>query len=140
MNTVDRRHFCSVVALAGLAASTKTLIAQTGAPAVPASGSGTLGAARVIALDKLDERKTATGASWSVAHGTLATGEGVGLHASMQAVGAPAVQLHTIQHSEFIVVLDGEVEFKHEVEGQVATERATSGDVIYIAFGTKHAV
>jgi mannose-6-phosphate isomerase-like protein (cupin superfamily) len=88
----------------------------------------------------MTERKTANGESWTIAHGTLTTGETVNLHESMQNAGAPAVQLHTIQHTEFLVPLEGEVEFRHETGGEVVTERAKPGDVIYIPLGTRHAV
>lgn len=138
----DRRRFCSLIALAGTAAAHKSLLAQSdGASSdLPAAGAGTVGEARVLSLEKMTERKTATGAGWSVAHGTLATGETVNLHESIQEVGAASVQLHTIQHSEFLVPLEGEIEFKHEASGQIVTERAKPGDVIYIALGTRHAV
>lgn len=142
MKTVDRRHFCSLVAFGGMTAAHEALFAQS-EPATSGSSSGatgTLGPARVLSLEKLEERKTATGAVWSVVHGTLATGETVNLHESMQNAGAPAVQLHTIQHTEFLVPLEGEVEFRHETGGQVVTERAKPGDVIYIPLGTRHAV
>jgi mannose-6-phosphate isomerase-like protein (cupin superfamily) len=142
MNTVDRRHFCSFIALSGIAATPEALLGQSddARRAASTTGAGTLGPARVIALDKMQERKTATGESWNIANGTLATGESVNLHQSLQVAGAPPVQLHAIQHSEFILVRDGEVEFQHEAGGQVVTERAGPGGVLYIPFGTRHAV
>jgi mannose-6-phosphate isomerase-like protein (cupin superfamily) len=80
------------------------------------------------------------GESRDIAHGTLATGETVNLHQSMQVVGATPPPLHVIQHSEFICVREGELEFQHEVAGQVVSEKVGPGGVIYIAFGTRHAV
>jgi quercetin dioxygenase-like cupin family protein len=137
---MDRRQLCAVLpALAAVGASSS--VGQE--PAVansPQAGGGTLGAARVISLEQMQERKTAGGESWNVAHGTLATGETVNLHQSMQVAGAPPVQLHVIQHTEFILVREGEVEFQHEVEGKVVTERAAAGAVLYIPIGTRHAV
>ena len=138
MKHIDRRQAC--VALPALAAvGTRAAFAQEAAP-VPPPSSGTLGSARAIPLDRMQERKTATGESWSIAHGTLATGESVNLHQSMQVTGAPAPQLHVIQHTEFILVWQGEVEFQHEASGQVISEHADAGSVLYIPIGTKHAV
>jgi quercetin dioxygenase-like cupin family protein len=137
MKSVDRRKFCSLAALAGLATAPESLLAQA---TTPPAAQVRLGEARVISLEKMAQRKTATGESWNIDHGTLATGETVNLHQSMQVSGAPAPQLHVIQHTEFILVREGEVEFQHEAGGQVVTERAGPGDVLYIPIGTKHAV
>ena len=135
MNTVDRRDFCASIALASFAGA-KPSSGQTAS----ISGQGTLGVARVIPLDHMEERKTATGASWNIAHGTLASGETVSLHQSMQVAGAPPVQIHNIQHSEFVLLSEGEVEFAHEVQGKVVVEHASAGSVLYIPPGTRHAV
>ena len=35
---------------------------------------------------------------------------------------------------------EGELEFQHEVDGKVVAERVGPGGVIYVAFGTNHAV
>jgi mannose-6-phosphate isomerase-like protein (cupin superfamily) len=75
-----------------------------------------------------------------IAHGTLATGETVNLHQSMQVVGQTPPPLHMIQHSEFICVREGELEFQHELDGKVVAERVGPGGVIYVAFQTKHAI
>jgi mannose-6-phosphate isomerase-like protein (cupin superfamily) len=110
-------------------------------PASAVSPPGTLGAARAIAFDRMPARSMANGGeSRAIAHGTLATGESVSLHQSMQPAGAAPNQLHTIQHSEFILVREGELEFQHEVAGQVVSETVGPGGAIYVAFETRHAL
>jgi len=106
-----------------------------------AAASGTIGPARAIDFDQMPARATGNGGeSRSVVHGTLATGESVNLHQTMQVVGATPPALHVIQHSEFIYVREGELEFDHEVDGKVVSERVGPGGVIYVALGTRHAV
>ena len=139
MHPLDRRHFCSFLAL-GLLAAPEAPLAQSGASGSSPAAADKLGAARVFPFTQMEQRKTATGASWPITHGTLPTGETVNLHESVQVAGAPSVQLHVIQHSEFILVSEGEVEYKHEVDGEVVVERATAGSVLYIPIGTRHAV
>jgi mannose-6-phosphate isomerase-like protein (cupin superfamily) len=110
-------------------------------PAAPVAGGGTMGAARAIPFDSMPVRKNAFGGeSRDIARGTLATGESVSLHESMQVVGQTPPALHVIQHSEFICVSEGELEFDHEVDGKVLAEKVGSGGVFYIAFGTRHVV
>jgi mannose-6-phosphate isomerase-like protein (cupin superfamily) len=43
-----------------------------------------------------------------------------------------------IQHSEFILVREGELEFQHEVTGQMVAEKVGPGGVVYVAYGTRH--
>jgi mannose-6-phosphate isomerase-like protein (cupin superfamily) len=110
-------------------------------PGAPIAGAGTIGVARVIAFDQMAVHATANGGeSRDIAHGTLVTGESVKLHQSIQVVGATPSPLHVIQHSEFICVREGELEFQHEVDGKVVAEKVGPGGVIYVAFGTKHAI
>jgi mannose-6-phosphate isomerase-like protein (cupin superfamily) len=110
-------------------------------PEAPVAGGGTVGAARAIPFDGMPVRTNASGGeSRDVAHGTLATGETVNIHQSMQVVGQTPPALHVIQHSEFICVRDGELEFQHEVDGKVVAERVGPGGVFYVAFGTKHLI
>ena len=136
MKNFSRRDLC--VALPALAASS-VVGAQT--PAAPPAGAGTLGAARAIAFDQMAVRTMANGGeSRDIAHGTIATGESVNLHQSMQVVGAAPSALHVIQHTEFIFVREGELEFQHEVAGQMVAEKAGPGGVFYVAFGTRHAI
>jgi mannose-6-phosphate isomerase-like protein (cupin superfamily) len=112
--------------------------------ALPAQGTataGALGAARVFGFDQMPTRTMANGGeSRDITHGALATGETVNLHQSMQVVGATPNPLHVIQHSEFIFVREGTLEFQHDVAGKVVTEQVGPGGVIYVAFGTNHTV
>jgi mannose-6-phosphate isomerase-like protein (cupin superfamily) len=106
--------------------------AQT-APA--ATTTGALTESRVFVLEQMPVRKMANGGeSRDVLHGALATGEVVGVHESVQPVGATPSPLHTIQHSELIMVLEGTVGFEHD--GKV--EKVGPGGVIYVAMGTLH--
>jgi mannose-6-phosphate isomerase-like protein (cupin superfamily) len=110
-------------------------------PGALVAGGGTLGAARAIPFDQMTARTNASGGeSRNVARGTLATGESVNIHQSMQVAGQTPPPLHVIQHSEFILVREGEIEFDHEVAGQIVTEKAGPGSVVYVAFGTRHAI
>jgi mannose-6-phosphate isomerase-like protein (cupin superfamily) len=110
-------------------------------PAPPVPSGGTMGAARAIPFDQMPVRPNGNGGeSRMVAHGTLATGESVNLRQSMQVVGQTPSALHVIQHSEFILIREGQIEFDHEVAGQVVSEKAGPGDVLYVAFGTRHAL
>jgi mannose-6-phosphate isomerase-like protein (cupin superfamily) len=110
-------------------------------PGAPVAGGGTLGAARAIPFDAMAVRTMANGGeSRDIAHGTLATGETVNLHQSMQVVGATPNPPHVIQHSEFILVREGELEFEHEVDGKMVSEKVGPGGALYVAFGTRHTV
>ena len=80
------------------------------------------------------------GESRDIVHGTLATGETVSLHESMQMAEAEPNPLHTIQHSEFILVREGELEFQHESSNGLVSEHVGPGGVFYVAYGTKHTV
>lgn len=146
MKSLNRRQvFAALPALAAVGSSAvSAFAAQTaspeGATATPPAGAGTLGVARAISLEQMQEQKRPNGEGWSIAHGTLATGETVNLRQSMQVAGAPAVPLHVIHHTEFILVREGEIEFQHEVSGTTVTERAVAGGVLYIPIGTKHAI
>ena len=100
-----------------------------------------MGAARAIPFDSMPVKTNASGGETrEVAHGTLATGETVNVHQSMQVVGQTPPPLHVIQHSELIFVREGELEFQHEVDGKLVAERAGAGGVFYVAFGTKHLI
>lgn len=76
------------------------------------------------------------GESRNIVQGVLATGESVALHESMLPAGSVPNPAHRIEHSEFIVVREGTLEFEHD--GQV--EKVGPGGVIYVAFGTLHRV
>jgi mannose-6-phosphate isomerase-like protein (cupin superfamily) len=115
--------------------------ASTEAKAVPAAAGGTMGPARAIQLDQVPATATANGGDRRVmVHGTLATGESVELHQSMQTPGTPPPALHVIHHSELILVREGTLKFQHEVEGKVVEETAGPGSMLYVAYGTMHAV
>ena len=124
----------------GQADGTKTVPAND-KPGAAVEGAGTVGAARVIPFEGMAVRTMANGGeSRDIAHGTLATGETVNLHQSMQVVGATPNAPHVIQHSEFILVREGELEFDHEVDGKMVAEKVGPGGAIYVAFGTRHAL
>ena len=54
----------------------------------------------------------------------------------MQPEGATPNPAHAIDHSEFIIVQEGTLEYSHDG----TTERAGPGSVIYVALGTMHSV
>jgi quercetin dioxygenase-like cupin family protein len=96
-----------------------------------------LDAPKVFAFQDLPLRKMANGGeSRDVATGKLKTGEAVSIHESMQPKGLPPNPEHRIEHSEFIFVQEGTLEYLHD--GKV--ERAGPGSVIYVAYGTMHTV
>ena len=96
-----------------------------------------LAESRVFDYDQMKTRTMPNGAeSRIVFNGTLATGEQVGAHESMQPAGTAPPALHKIQHSEFIVVEQGTLEFNHDGK----QERAGPGSIIFVAFGTNHFV
>ena len=148
MKKMNRRELCvTLPALAAIgtgapqafAIQQKPAAAST--PPAPAAGAGTLGPAHAIGYDAMAVRTMANGGeSRDIAHGTLATGETVNLHQSMQVAEAVPNALHVIQHTEFILVREGELEFQHEVDGKTVAERVGPGGVFYVAFGTNHTV
>lgn len=96
-----------------------------------------LASSRVFSYEEMKARVASNGTeSRVVFNGTLATGEAVGAHVSMQPAGTAPPPLHKIQHSELIVLEEGTVEFHHD--GKV--ERAGPGSVLYVAYGTNHFV
>lgn len=100
-------------------------------------GANPLASSRVFLYEQMPAKATPSGAEGrSVVAGTLATGEAVAVHESMQPVGMTPNPAHAIQHSELIVVEQGTLEFQHDGK----TERVGAGGVIYVAFGTMHAV
>jgi quercetin dioxygenase-like cupin family protein len=68
--------------------------------------------------------------------GHLATGEHVAVHESIQPAGVPGNPAHRIEHTEFICVREGTLEFQHDG----ITERASAGDIILVAKGTLHGI
>jgi quercetin dioxygenase-like cupin family protein len=115
-----------------LACATTSVLAQT-----QANAENPLAGPRVFNYDQMKSRTMPNGAeSRVVFNGTLATGEQVGAHESTQPAGTVPPALHKIQHSEFIVVEQGTLEFNHDGK----QERAGAGSIIYVAFGTNHFV
>lgn len=94
-----------------------------------------LAAARVFHYSQMTPHTSANGAvGRNVFRGTLATGESVGVHETMQPAGTKPNPPHRIQHSEIIVVQKGTMEFDHDGKA----ERAGPGSIIYVAYGTLH--
>ena len=105
------------------------------APVGRTGASPELSQPRVFIFDQLPVNKMANGGeSRSIVHGTIATGEKVALHESIVPAGMKPNTPHRIQHSEFITVLEGTLDFEHDGK----SERVSPGDVIYVAFGTLH--
>jgi len=96
-----------------------------------------LSQSKVFTFDNLPVRKmTNGGESRDVVQGAVATGETVSIHESVQPAGIPPNPAHRIEHSEFILVQEGTLEFMHDNK----VERAGPGSVIYVAHGTMHGV
>ena len=109
--------------------------AQSATGSAQASGADVLSQAEVFPHGKMTVRRmTNGGESEDVVHGTLKTGEVVAVHESMQPVGIKPNAAHRIEHSEFIVVREGTVQFEHDGKA----EEVGPGGVIYVAFGTMH--
>lgn len=120
---------CAVVAQAPQPAQVSQ--AASAPPANP------LAVARVFSYDDMTPKTAANGSvGRNVFSGTLATGEAVAAHETMQPAGTAPNPAHRIQHSELILVQEGTLEFQHDG----LAERATAGSIIYVAFGTLHAV
>lgn len=106
-----------------------------GTPAPAGSGDKVLSDSGVFPLEQMTAVKTANGGeSRNVVRGVLKTGEGVALHESTLQPGMSPNAGHAIQHSEFIVVREGTLQFEHDGK----TERVGPGGVIYVAYGTFH--
>src|ERR1700733_3205966 len=94
-------------------------------------------ASKVFAYDQMPAKKSPNGTEGrSIPSFTLATGETVGMHESVQPAGATPVALHIIHHSELILVQEGSLIFEHDGK----QEKAGPGDMIYVADGTTHRV
>jgi mannose-6-phosphate isomerase-like protein (cupin superfamily) len=105
--------------------------------AAPAAASSPLTEARVYTVAEMPVRKMANGGeSRDVLRGVLPTGEAVGVHESMQVVGAVPNPPHKIDHSEIITVIEGTLSFEHDGK----SEKVGPGGVIFVAMGTMHTV
>jgi quercetin dioxygenase-like cupin family protein len=117
--------------------SLAVLLSGCAASGAQAPAANPLAAARVFSYDDMTAKTAPNGAvGRSVFSGTLQTGEAVAVHETMQPAGTVPNPAHRIQHSELIVVEQGTLEFEHDGKA----ERAGEGSVIYVAFGTLHAV
>jgi mannose-6-phosphate isomerase-like protein (cupin superfamily) len=132
MREITRREMC--VGLSSFAAIGAVVEAQT--TAAPA-GSTVLSQARVVTLDQMPVRKMANGGeSRDVLRGTLTTGETIAVHESDQPAGMVPNPLHTVQHSEVIVVIQGTIEFQHDGKA----DKVGPGSVLFVAPGTVHTI
>jgi len=96
-----------------------------------------LSQSRVFPFDGAPVRKLANGGeSRDLVEGVLKTGEAVSIHESLQPEGAVPNPAHAIDHSEFIVVQEGTLEYSHDGKSEIAGP----GSVIYVAYGTLHQV
>lgn len=133
MKNFNRREVCaglSAVAVAGMTMGVRMSEAQT----VEVNG---LAQARVFRFEETPASTMPNGAERrEMTKGKLATGEAVSLHESVQPPGLPPNPAHVVQHSEFIAVIAGTLEYMHDGK----RELASAGDVIYVAVGTNHAV
>lgn len=94
-----------------------------------------LSQSKVFNLDQLSVRTMPNGGkSWDILRGKLATGETIAVHESRQPAGLPPNPPHKIDHSEFIFVREGMLEFLHDGKA----ERVGAGGVIFVAYGTMH--
>jgi quercetin dioxygenase-like cupin family protein len=113
------------------------LILACAAISAQQSSPNPLASSRVFAYDELTPKTAPNGAvSRSAFTGTLATGEAIAAHETMQPAGTVPNPTHRIQHSELIVVEEGTLEYTHDGK----TERAGVGSIIYVALGTLHSV
>jgi quercetin dioxygenase-like cupin family protein len=92
---------------------------------------------KVFRMGEMPLRKMANGGeSRDVIRGQLVTGENVAVHESMQVAGMAPNPAHPIAHTEFILIREGTVEFKHDDK----VEQAGPGSILYVSKGTVHAV
>jgi len=134
MAMVTRR---GVVLGAAAAMAAGVAKAQTNTPATNQASGDLAGGSKVFAMGAIPDVKQANGSERKfVFDGRLATGETISAHLSATPAGTPPGAAHVIKHSEFIVVMQGTMEFVHDGK----TDRASAGDLIYVAYGTNHQV
>lgn len=101
------------------------------------AGTNALATSRVFTSDQMIAHAAPNGSEVRVIFtGTLATGEAVGAHQTMQPAGTVPNQPHKNQHSELMVVVQGTVAFEHDGKA----ERVGAGEIVYVAMGTVHAI
>ncbi len=119
-----------VLCLAIVSSAWASAGAQTAAP-------NPLETSRAFVFEQMKPRTNANGSeSRNFFTGTLATGESIGVHESVQPAGTVPPAPHKIQHSELIVIQEGTVEYHHD--GVV--EHAGAGSILYVKIGTEHFV
>jgi mannose-6-phosphate isomerase-like protein (cupin superfamily) len=132
----DRTSLVLAVTLLAIAAVCTQAQTQTQTQAEKPEA-GALPASKVFAYDQMPAKKSPNGTEGrSIPGFTLATGEAVGMHESVQPAGATPVALHVIHHSELILVQEGSLIFEHDGK----QEKVGAGDMIYVADGTTHRV
>jgi quercetin dioxygenase-like cupin family protein len=118
-----------------LAVSLSVAIAAAQNLPQPGTPSANLAAAKVFDTAALPPARNPNGSERrDMVTGKLATGEAVHIHQSLQPPGLAPNPAHAIEHSEFILVQEGVLEFIHDGK----TEKAGPGSVIYVAYGTMH--
>lgn len=126
---------CAAAGLASPAPSAAQQASPSNPPNIPANNP--LAASRVFPYDEMPAKTAPTGVvSRRAFTGTLATGEVIAVHETMQPAGTAPNPAHQIQHSELILVEEGTLDYTHDGK----TERASAGDIIYVALGTLHSV
>jgi quercetin dioxygenase-like cupin family protein len=119
-----------VLCLAIVSSACASASAQTAVP-------NPLETSRAFIFEQMKPRTNANGTeSRSFFTGTLATGESISVHESVQPAGTVPPAPHKIQHSELIMIQEGTVEYHHD--GVV--ERAGAGSILYVKIGTEHFV
>jgi XRE family transcriptional regulator, regulator of sulfur utilization len=132
----DRTSLVLAVTLLAIAAVCTQAQTQTQTQAEKPEA-GALPVSKVFAFDQMPAKKSPNGTEGrSIPGFTLATGEAVGMHESVQPAGATPVALHAIHHSELILVQEGSLIFEHDGK----QEKVGAGDMIYVADGTTHRV
>ncbi|MGH9607572.1 MAG: cupin domain-containing protein [Terracidiphilus sp.] len=112
-------------------------VAGCGAALAHGAAVNPLARARVFPYDQLIARTAPNGTvGRNVFRGTLATGEAVAVHETMQPAATKPNPPHRIHHSEIIVVEQGTLAFEHDG----VSEQAGPGSIIYVAFGTLHTI
>jgi len=112
-------------------------VAAMGSASAQTAAGNPLARPRVFAFARMTPKTAPNGAvGRNVFNGTLATGEAVAVHETMQPAGTRANPPHRIRHSEILVVEQGTLAFEHDG----LSERAGPGDIIYVAFGTLHTI
>lgn len=96
-----------------------------------------MASSRVLRFNELPAHRNPNGSeSRNAIQGQLPTGEDVSVHESVQPAGVAPNPPHRIQHTELICVREGALEFLHDG----VTERASAGDILFVAKGTMHGV